>query len=100
MMGAVAASIDTRFRCAVFEVGLLGMTIHIATSPGPWAEGGRKKLGDQLPHLLDVISVVDAENYIDRAPAIPKLFQSALVGPGHAQAMRRTSSKQPRRQRN
>jgi dipeptidyl aminopeptidase/acylaminoacyl peptidase len=38
MMGAVAATVDDRFRSAVFEVGLLGMSIHIATSPGPWAK--------------------------------------------------------------
>ena len=82
MMGAVAVSIDDRFRAAVFEVGLLGMSIHIATSPGPWAVGVRKELGDKLPHFLEVISVVDAKNYIGHAPAIPKLFQSALQDPG------------------
>ena len=82
MMGAVAASIDDRFRAAVFEVGLLGMSVHIATSPGPWAEGVRKELGNQLPHFLEVISVVDAKNYIGYAPAIPKLFQSAWYDPG------------------
>ena len=82
MMGAVAASVDDRFRSAVFEVGLLGMSIHIATSPGSWAEGVRKELGDQLPRFLTVISVVDAKNYIGHGPAIPKLFQSALQDPG------------------
>jgi fermentation-respiration switch protein FrsA (DUF1100 family) len=82
MMGAVAASVDDRFRSAVFEVGLLGMSIHIATSPGSWTEGVRKELGDQLPRFLTVISVVDAKNYIGHGPAIPKLFQSALQDPG------------------
>jgi fermentation-respiration switch protein FrsA (DUF1100 family) len=82
MMSAVAASIDHRFRAAVFEVGLLGMSIHIATGPGPWAVGVRKQLGNQLPHFLEVISVVDAGNYIGHAPAIPKLFQSAWHDPG------------------
>src|SRR4030095_210191 len=42
MMAAVAASIDNRFSAAVYEVGLLGMSIHIATSPGTWAQGVRK----------------------------------------------------------
>jgi dipeptidyl aminopeptidase/acylaminoacyl peptidase len=32
MMGAVATSVDNRFRVAVYEVGLLGMSIHIAGS--------------------------------------------------------------------
>jgi dienelactone hydrolase len=82
MMGAVAISIDDRFRAAVFEVGLLGMGVHIATSPGSWAQGVRKELGDQLPHFLEVISVVDDKNYIGHAPAIPKLFQSARYDPG------------------
>ena len=82
MMGAVAASIDARFRAAVFEVGLLGMSIHIATSPGSWAEGVRKELGSGLAHFLEVISVVDDKNYIGHAPAIPKLFQSAWYDPG------------------
>jgi dienelactone hydrolase len=82
MMGAVAISIDDRFRAAVFEVGLLGMGVHIATSPGPWAQGVRKELGDQLPHFVEVISVVDDKNYIGHAPPIPKLFQSARYDPG------------------
>jgi dienelactone hydrolase len=82
MMGAVAISVDSRFRAAVFEVGLLGMSIHIGTSPGAWATGVRKDLGDKLPHFLDVLSIVDDKNYIGHAPAIPKLFQSAWYDPG------------------
>jgi dienelactone hydrolase len=82
MMGAVAISIDDRFRAAVFEAGLLGMGVHIATSPGTWAQGVRKELGDQLPHYLEAISVVDDKHYIGHAPAIPKLFQSARYDPG------------------
>jgi cephalosporin-C deacetylase-like acetyl esterase len=82
MMGAVAASIDPRFKAAVFEAGLLGMSIHIGTSPHPWAQGVRKELGAQLAHYLEVISVVDAAHYIGHAPAIPKLFQSAWYDPG------------------
>jgi dienelactone hydrolase len=82
MMGAVAVSIDKRFRAAVFESGELGMSIHIGTSPGDWAAGIRKQLGDGLQHFLEVISVVDAKNYIGHAPAIPKLFQSAWYDPG------------------
>ena len=82
MMSAVAASIDPRFKAAVFEVGLLGMSIHIGTSPHPWAQGVRKQLGAGLAHYLEVISVVDAEHYVGHAPAIPKLFQSAWYDPG------------------
>jgi cephalosporin-C deacetylase-like acetyl esterase len=82
MMAAVAASIDPRFHAAVFEAGLLGMSIHIGTSPHPWAQGRRKELGTGLAHYLEVISIVDAKRYIGHAPAIPKLFQSAWYDPG------------------
>ncbi len=82
MMGAVAISIDGRFRAAVFEAGLLGMSIHIGTSPGEWAQGIRKELGNELPEFLRTISVVDAKHYIGYAPPIPKLFQSAWYDPG------------------
>jgi len=82
MMAAVAASIDARFHAAVFEAGLLGMSIHIGTSPHPWAQGVRKELGAGLAHYLEAISVVDAKHYIGHAPAIPKLFQSAWYDPG------------------
>lgn len=82
MMSAVAASIDSRFHAAVFEVGLLGMSIHIGTSPHPWAKGIRTTLGKDLPHYLEVLSVIDDKNYIGHAPAIPKLFQSARYDPG------------------
>jgi cephalosporin-C deacetylase-like acetyl esterase len=82
MMSAVAASVDSRFRAAVFEAGLLGMSIHIGTSPHPWAQGMRKQLGEALAHYLETISVVDAGRYIGQAPAIPKLFQSAWYDPG------------------
>lgn len=82
MMSAVAASIDPRFKAAVFEAGLLGMSIHIGTSPHPWAQGVRKQLGAQLAHYLEVISVVDAAHYIGQALTIPKLFQSAWYDPG------------------
>ncbi len=82
MMGAVATTLDKRFRAAVFECGLLGMSIHIGTSPGPWAAGVRKEMGAGLPHFLEVISVADAKNYIGHASAIPKLFQSAWYDPG------------------
>lgn len=82
MMAAVAASIDKRFSAAVYEVGLLGMSIHIATSPGAWAQGVRKELGEHLAHFLEIVSVVDDKNYIDQAPVVPKLFQSAWYDPG------------------
>ncbi|MGA2131599.1 MAG: prolyl oligopeptidase family serine peptidase [Bryobacteraceae bacterium] len=82
MMGAVAVSIDHRFQAVVFESGLLGMSIHVGTSPGAWAAGVRRQLGSGLQDFLKLISVVDDKNYIGHAPAIPKLFQSAWYDPG------------------
>jgi cephalosporin-C deacetylase-like acetyl esterase len=88
MMGAVATSVDGRFAAAVYEVGLLGMSIHIGTSPHPWAQQFRKELGPRLQSYLQTIAVVDAKNYIGHAPAIPKLFQAAYfdVGVPHRDA--------------
>src|SRR5437763_681967 len=77
IMKAGAWSIDPRFKAAIFEAGRLGMSIHIGTSPHPWAQGIRKELGAGLTHYLEVISVVDAAHYIGHAPTVPKLFQSA-----------------------
>jgi hypothetical protein len=82
MMGAVATSVDGRFAAAVYEIGLLGMSIHIGTSPHPWAQEFRKELGAGLPSYLQTIAVVDAKNYIGHAPAIPKLFQAAYFDLG------------------
>ena len=82
MMAAVAITVDPRFRAAVFEGGLLGMSIHFGTSPAPEMANLRKELGTGLAHYLDVISVVDAKHYIGHAPAIPKLFQSAWFDAG------------------
>lgn len=82
MMAAVAASIDSRFRAVVYEAGLLGMSIHIATSPGDWAKSVRRQLGDKLQNFVEVNSVVDDKYYIGQAPAVPKLFQSAWYDPG------------------
>jgi cephalosporin-C deacetylase-like acetyl esterase len=82
MMSAVAASIDPRIKAAVFEAGLLGMSIHIGTSAHPWAQGVRKELGTGLQDYLKIISVVDDVHYIGHAPPIPKLFQSAWYDPG------------------
>jgi fermentation-respiration switch protein FrsA (DUF1100 family) len=74
--------VDNRFRTAVFEVGLLGMSIHIATSPHPWAQQFQKELGANLQSYLQAIEVVDAKNYIGHAPPIEKLFQAAYFDPG------------------
>lgn len=82
MMGADAVSVDRRFKTAVFEVGLLGMDVHIATSPGSWAAGVRKELGDKLPGFIKIIEVLNTSHYLQQAPHIPLLFQSARYDPG------------------
>lgn len=82
MMAAVAASVDRRFRAAVFEVGLQGMGHHIATSPHPWAVGVRKGLGDGLPHFLEVVEPIEAIHYVPHLAPVSALFQSARFDPG------------------
>ncbi|HXI42885.1 MAG TPA: prolyl oligopeptidase family serine peptidase [Bryobacteraceae bacterium] len=82
MMGAVTAAVDKRFKAAVFEVGLLGMSIHIRTSPHPWAAGVRKELGDKLEDFLRVIEPLDATHFVGHLAPTTLLFQSAHLDPG------------------
>lgn len=82
MMGVVTAAVDKRFKAAVFEVGLLGMSIHIRTSPHPWAAGIRKDLGDKLEDFLRVIEPLDATHYVGHLAPTALLFQSAHLDPG------------------
>ena len=82
MMGTVAGAVDKRFTAAVFEVGLLGMSIHIRTSPHPWAAGVRKGLGDGLENFLRVIEPIDAGHYVGKLSPTVLLFQSARIDPG------------------
>lgn len=81
MMGVVAVS-DKRFKAAVFEVGLLGMSIHIRTSPHPWAAGIRKELGDKLEPFLKVLEPLDAVHYVGQLSPTVLLFQSARLDMG------------------
>lgn len=82
MMGTVAGAVDKRFKAGVFEVGLLGMSIHLRTSPHPWAAGVRKGLGDKLENFLRVIEPVDAVHYVGKLAPTVLLFQSARIDPG------------------
>ncbi len=82
MMGTVAAAVDRRFKAAVFEVGLLGMSIHIRTSPHPWAEGVRAEKGDKLEDFLRGIEPLDAGHYVGRLAPTALLFQSARMDLG------------------
>ncbi len=82
MMGTVAAAVDRRFKAAVFEVGLLGMSIHIRTSPHPWAAGVREDKGDKLEDFLRAIEPLDAGHYVGRLAPTALLFQSAHMDPG------------------
>jgi dienelactone hydrolase len=77
MIGAVAVAVDRRFKAAVFEVGLLGMSYHIGTSPHAWPAGVRQALGTRLNHFLEVIGPVDAVHYVAYEKPAVLLFQSA-----------------------
>jgi cephalosporin-C deacetylase-like acetyl esterase len=82
LMGAVAAAVDKRFKAAVFEVGLPGMSYHLRSSPIGWAADHRRSLGAQLESYLKVISPVDAIHYVGRLSPTTLLFQSARLDPG------------------
>ena len=82
MIGTVAAAVDKRFKAAVFEVGLLGMSIHIRTSPHPWAESVRTEKGDKLAEFLAAIEPLDAGHYVGRLAPTALLFQSARMDLG------------------
>ena len=82
MMGTVAAAVDKRFKAAVFEVGLLGMSIHIRTSPHPWAESVRAEKGDKLEEFLAAIEPLDAGHYVGHLAPTALLFQSARLDLG------------------
>lgn len=92
MMGTVAAAVDRRFKAAVFEVGLLGMSIHIRTSPHPWAEGVRTEKGDKLEEFLRGIEPLDASHYVGRLTPTALLFQSARMDIGVPEKTPRISS--------
>lgn len=82
LMGAVATAVDKRFRAAVFEVSLPGMSYHLRTSPVQWAADHRKRLGAGLDDYLKVLSPIDAIRYIGHASPAALLFQSARLDPG------------------
>lgn len=72
MMGCDAVAVDKRFRAAVFEVGLLGMSIHIGTSPHPWAAGNAASEPKELKwcdtgnEVLDIAAITDRARFLAR----------------------------------
>jgi hypothetical protein len=82
LMGVDAAAVDRRFKAAVFEVGLPGMTIHIRTAPIDFAKNIRKRLGPHLNSVLSKIEPLDAVHYVGSLTPTALLFQSARLDPG------------------
>jgi dipeptidyl aminopeptidase/acylaminoacyl peptidase len=82
LMGVDAAAADRRFKAAVFEVGLPGMTMHIRTAPIEFAQRIRKKFGPQLNSVLSKIEPLDAIHYVGSLEPTALLFQSARLDPG------------------
>jgi acetyl esterase/lipase len=64
LIGVDAAATDRRFRAAVFEVGLSGMSAHIRTAQIPFAADIRKRLGSPLDSALSRIESLDAIHYV------------------------------------
>jgi cephalosporin-C deacetylase-like acetyl esterase len=82
LIGVDAAAVDKRFRAAVFEVGLPGMSVHIRTAQIAFASGIRENLGKQLNTALSVIEPLDAIHYVGALAPAALLFQSAHLDPG------------------
>lgn len=82
LIGVDAAASDHRFRAAVFEVGLPGMSVHIRTAEASFAAAIRKKFGPQLDSALSLIEPLDAIHYVGGLAPAALLFQSAHLDPG------------------
>lgn len=82
LIGVDAAAVDRRFRAAVFEVGLPGMSVHIRTAQIAFAVDLRKRLGPQLDSALSLIEPLDAIHYVGDLAPTALLFQSAHLDPG------------------
>ena len=82
LIGVDAAAVDRRFRAAVFEVGLPGMSVHIRTAQIPFAADIRNRLGPSLDSALTKIEPLDATHDVGGLKPVVLLFQSAHLVPG------------------
>ncbi|MFN7938716.1 MAG: prolyl oligopeptidase family serine peptidase [Bryobacteraceae bacterium] len=82
LIGVDAAAADRRFRAAVVEGGLPGMSVHIRTAQVAFASNLRKTLGQQLDAGLRHIEPLDAIHYVGALAPTALLFQSAHLDPG------------------
>ncbi len=82
MIGVDAVAADRRFRAAVFEVGLPGMSVHIRTAPIAFATELRKRLGPGADSALSLIEPLDSIHYVGALAPTALLFQSARFDPG------------------
>lgn len=82
MMGVDAVAADRRLRAAVFEVGLGGMSLHLRTSPIPFAANIRAQLGAGLERAMAEIEPLDAIHFVGKLAPATLLFQSARLDPG------------------
>jgi Prolyl oligopeptidase family len=86
MLGADAVAVDGRFKAAVFESGLQGLTYHLCTSPQPFAIETRKELKDRLPEYVATLAPLDAIHYVAHEAPTVLLFQSARLDEGVTQS--------------
>ena len=82
MLGADAVAVDGRFKAAVFESGLQGLTYHVCTSPHPFAKEAREKLRDRLGEFVSALAPLDAIYYVHHEAPTVLLFQSATLDQG------------------
>jgi hypothetical protein len=86
MLGVDAVAVDGRFKAAVFESGLQGLTYHVCTSSHPFAIEMRKELKHHLPEYVSTLAPLDAIHYVGHEAPTVLLFQSARLDEGVTQA--------------
>jgi len=92
MLGVDGVAVDGRFKTAVFESGLQGLTYHVCTSPHPFAVETRKELKDRLPEYVSTLAPLDAIHYVGHEAPTVLLFNRRDWPRGLRQRMRRHSS--------
>jgi hypothetical protein len=78
MIGVDAVAADRRFRAAVFEVGLPGLSVHIRTAPIAFAADIRTRLGPELDSALGPIEPLDSIHYVGALAPAALLFSPRI----------------------
>ena len=82
MIGADAVALDRRFKAAIFESGLEGMSYFMCSGTDLSAIHMRQSLDGRLPQFINAIAPIDSIHYVGRETPTVLLFQSARLDKG------------------